>query len=324
MLTMISKASTLLRVVVGFQVIIALFITQFIANSVAWRIDAGQLNWLVFAFLAAFVFFALRFFIVAMQFGISYFAGSHTPTHQQLSFFGAARTFWNEGTASLSAFVWRMPFLPNIPMVQPSEPASSELAVLMVHGYGCNRAMWLKFSKGLAKNGFCSEAINLEPPLGSIDDYPKLIEHGVQALMKATSAKHVAIVAHSMGGLACRAYLNSMAVEQNKRIFKVITLGTPHQGTVHAALGQGQNTRQMRRNSPWRESLASRERAKDVAKMVCILTHHDNIVAPQALQTVPCAKTIELHGIGHVALAYSDEVLQLVISELQDYRPNIS
>jgi triacylglycerol esterase/lipase EstA (alpha/beta hydrolase family) len=313
MLTVISKASTLLRIVVAFQLAIAVFIA--VGNP--WNLLGRSPGGLAVTLATVACFFALRFFIVAVQFGISFVAGSPTPEAMRLGLFGALRTYWKESTASLSAFVWRMPFLPNIPMEQPSQ-SSHNLAVLMVHGYGCNRAMWLKFSRGLATHGYASEAINLEPPLGSIDDYPLLIETGVKALIEKTGATRIAIVAHSMGGLACRAYLNSKSVTENERIFKMVTLGTPHQGTVHASLGQGQNTRQMRRQSKWRDALADSERSTDIAKMVCILTHHDNIVAPQSMQTVPGAKTIELHGIGHVALAYSDKVLQLVVNELQD------
>jgi triacylglycerol esterase/lipase EstA (alpha/beta hydrolase family) len=319
MLTSISKASTLLRIVVGLQLCIALLIAQRVAGSSLAKPMAYHVEWLALIAATAIAFFAIRFFIVALQFGIAFMAGSPTPLAHRISFVEAFQTFWNEGTASLSAFVWRMPFLPYAAMNQPDQP-SEALAVLMVHGYGCNRAMWLKFSHGLARHGYASEAINLEPPLGSIDDYPKQIEVGVQALIAKANVTHVAIVAHSMGGLACRAYLNANAPEQNKRILKVITLGTPHQGTVHAALGQGQNTRQMRRKSVWREALAARERTEDIAKFVCIMTHHDNIVAPQAMQTIQGAKTIELHAIGHVALAYSDKVLQLVVNELQDCR----
>jgi triacylglycerol esterase/lipase EstA (alpha/beta hydrolase family) len=315
MLTSISKASTLLRIVVGFQLLISISI----ATSNPWHLLGSKPSLLSIALAILICFFALRFMIVALQFLISFIAGSPTPASMRLGPLGALRTYWNESTASLSAFVWRMPFLPNISMVQPTNTTKT-LAILMVHGYGCNRAMWLKFSKGLASHGYASEAINLEPPLGSIDDYLSIIEIGVKALIEKTSATHITLIAHSMGGLACRAFLNGRNATQNEQVFKVITLGTPHQGTVHAALGQGQNTRQMRRHSAWRDALATRERSADIAKLVCIMTHHDNIVAPQAMQTVPGAKTIELYGIGHVALAYSDEVLRLVINELQDYQ----
>jgi triacylglycerol lipase len=316
MLTFISKASTLLRIVVCVQLGIAVAIAY--AFTVSTSVSLLGLVILILLF-----FFGLRFLIVLMQFGISWIYGSTTPANRTLSISAAIGMFLRESTASLSAFVWRMPFLPHIQLPQPSPDKTLALGVLLVHGYGCNRAMWLKFSNGLTAQGYATEAINLEPPLGSIDDYPALIEFGVAKLLSNKSIQQVAIVAHSMGGLAARAYLNASTEQQNQRIYKAITLGTPHQGTVHAALGQGQNTRQMKRKSTWRETLVSRERATDVGKLVCILTHHDNIVAPQALQTVAGAKTIELHGIGHVALAYSEEVLQLVLTELQDHSRSI-
>jgi triacylglycerol lipase len=313
MLTFISTAATLLRVVVGIQLAIAIYLTSKIIQISALR-DIGMPTTVMVTIA---LFFGLRFLIVALQFGISFVWGSATPVHFRLGVFQAFRTFWRESTASLSAFVWRMPFLPNLILKQPATIDKAKVAILLVHGYGCNRAMWLKFSKGLSRQGYASEGINLEPPLGSIDDYPSIIEQGVQALLDKTGAPQITIVAHSMGGLAARAFLNISTPQQNKRIAKVITLGTPHQGTVHAAIGQGINTRQMRRKSHWRDALAARERPEDVAKLVCLLTHHDNIVAPQAGQTVNGAKTIELYGIGHVALAYSDEVLALVVNELK-------
>jgi triacylglycerol esterase/lipase EstA (alpha/beta hydrolase family) len=313
MLTFISTASTLLRIVVGIQLAIAMYLASIIMQISALHDAIMPIAVLVTIAL----FFGLRFFIVALQFGISYLWGSATPTNFRLGFFQALRTFWRESTASVSAFVWRMPFRPNLTLPQPTTIDKAKVAVLLVHGYGCNRAMWLKFSKGLSRQGYASEGINLEPPLGSIDDYPQIIENGVQTLLHRTGATQIAIVAHSMGGLAARAFLNVSTQENNQRIAKVITLGTPHQGTVHASIGQGKNTRQMQRKSHWRDALAARERPEDIAKLVCILTHQDNIVAPQAGQTVTGAKTIELHGIGHVALAYSDEVLALVVNELK-------
>jgi predicted alpha/beta hydrolase family esterase len=314
MLTFISKASTLLRIVVAIQLAVAIYLAIKIGHfSVRPNSPLPLLILLTLAF-----FFGIRFLIVALQFGISYIFGSPTPPNFKLGSVGSLRTFWAESTASLSAFVWRMPFLPHLALTQPALIDPTKVAVLLVHGYGCNRAMWLNFSEGLSRHGYASEGVNLEPPLGSIDDYPKAIELGVKALMERTAATQVAIVAHSMGGLAARAFLSVSTVEQNTRIFKVVTLGTPHQGTVHASLGQGKNTHQMRRRSAWRDTLIAKERKDDIQKLVCIFTHHDNIVAPQAGQTVNGAKTIELYGIGHVALAYSNEVLSLVVNELQD------
>jgi triacylglycerol esterase/lipase EstA (alpha/beta hydrolase family) len=305
MLTLISSATTLLRIVIALQAAISVMIVKALGLGLS---GIGIL-------MAIMVFFLLKIVLVFIQFGISWVWGSPTPMDKKINLAGKVSTFWGEVTASLSAFLWRMPFKPNTALIQPAGTAKTT-AVLLVHGYGCNRAMWLKFSEGLASNGYSSDAINLEPALGSIDQYANIVEAGVTALMNRTGASQVVIVAHSMGGLAARAFMKTSSPLQNQRIKKVITLGTPHQGTVHALLGQGKNTQQMQPNSSWLEALAAAERPEDLRKFTCILTHQDNIVAPQANQTVPGAKEIQLSGIGHVALAYSPAVVQLVINEL--------
>jgi pimeloyl-ACP methyl ester carboxylesterase len=51
------------------------------------------------------------------------------------------------------------------------------------------------------------------------------------AHIRALGARHVSIVAHSMGGLLIRAALRHHGME---RVRRVVTLGTPHQGTLAA------------------------------------------------------------------------------------------
>jgi triacylglycerol esterase/lipase EstA (alpha/beta hydrolase family) len=315
MLTFISSASVLLRWVIVAQLAGAYFITSALLRQHSNKPTLELL--LLWAFTFAIALILIRAIVVAIQFLISAIWGSPKPESMHLNISSAARLFWGELTASLSAFLWRMPFRPNILMAQPLQTNIGFIPVLLIHGYGCNRAMWFEFSQGLAAAGHSCEAMNLEPVFGSIDQYPALIEQATQSLMQQTGAKQIAIVAHSMGGLATRAFMNTCTPEQNQRIAKVVTLGTPHQGTVHATLGQGQNTQQMRINSPWRSALVKRERAEDLAKYCCILSHHDNIVAPQSIQTLPGAKCIELSAIGHVAMPYSQKVTQIVIGELQ-------
>jgi pimeloyl-ACP methyl ester carboxylesterase len=315
MLSFVSRACILLRWVIVAQLAAAYWVTHTLLgyNPNKSMLESALISIGIFALALIFI----RSIVVAAQFLISAIWGSPKPESMHLTPSSALQLFWGELTASLSAFMWRMPFQPNVGMTQPIESSTHLMPVLLIHGYGCNRAMWVDFSRSLAAAGHACDAMNLEPVFGSIDQYPRLIEEASQALMLRTGATQIAIVAHSMGGLAARAFMNASTPSQNHRIAKVITLGTPHQGTVHATLGQGQNTHQMRINSPWRNALANRERPEDLAKFCCIFTHHDNIVAPQANQTVPGAKRIELSAIGHVAMPYSQNVMRIVVRELQ-------
>ena len=170
-------------------------------------------------------------------------------------------------------------------------------------------------ARRLARRGHAVAAIDLEPPFASIDAYAPQVRDAVEALRARTGATRVALVGHSMGGLAARAYLRACGDEA---IACVVTLGTPHRGTVHAALGRARNVRQMRRDSEWLQRLAADEPLERRRLFTVVLSHQDNIVAPQAIQTLPDARTVRLHGLGHISLAYDAKVAGIVEAALDD------
>jgi hypothetical protein len=47
-----------------------------------------------------------------------------------------------------------------------------------------------------------------------------------------------------------------------------------------------------------------------------VFSHHDNIVSPQAGQTIADARVIEVSGLGHLTLARAPEIGRTVIAEL--------
>ena len=160
-------------------------------------------------------------------------------------------------------------------------------------------------------------SIDLEPVAGSIDDYAPLIEARVRELCAATGAGRIAIVAHSMGGLAARAWMRAYG---NARVARLVTLGTPHHGTALARFGPGANAVQMRRGSAWLRALAAAEPPEVRARIVSIYTHHDNIVAPQDSSVLPGACNIAFGGVGHVALGSNPRVLAEVLRALRELR----
>jgi triacylglycerol esterase/lipase EstA (alpha/beta hydrolase family) len=192
------------------------------------------------------------------------------------------------------------------------------LPVLLIHGYFCNRAVWRPMARRLSARGHAVDAVDLEPPFASIDAYAPRIAGAVDALRARTGAPQVALVCHSMGGLAARAYLRRFG---DASVACVVTLGTPHRGTLHASLGQGANARQMRRDSPWLRELADTEPAGRLARFTVVISWQDNIVAPHGLQTLPGARTVAFSGIGHVTLAYDRRVADAVFEALDAAAP---
>jgi pimeloyl-ACP methyl ester carboxylesterase len=192
-------------------------------------------------------------------------------------------------------------------------PHDERLPVLLIHGYFCNRALWRPMAARLVAGGHVVEAINLEPPFASIDDYVPRIAAAVAALRDRTGAPQVALVGHSMGGLAARAYLRACGDEA---VACVVTLGTPHRGTVHAHFGRGRNVRQMRRDNNWLRQLAAEEPRERLERFTVVLSMQDNIVAPQAIQTLVGVRTVRLHGLGHISLVYDAQVARIVMDTL--------
>jgi triacylglycerol esterase/lipase EstA (alpha/beta hydrolase family) len=147
---------------------------------------------------------------------------------------------------------------------------------------------------------------------GDIDHYAQQIEEAVQALLAACGKDRVIIVAHSMGGLAARAWLRSFGAQ---RVARIITLGTPHHGTDLAHMGLGANARQMRRNAEWLAQLDAADRGQR-GLFTSIYSFHDNIIAPQDSCHLPGARNIALPGIGHVAMGRHPDIAKHILAEI--------
>lgn len=239
----------------------------------------------------------------------------HTP---ELTWPGIFRLFAGEYCATMVCSSWGMPFQRFDKRIFTDTTA---LPVLLIHGYGCNSGYWHWMSKALCEAHITHYAVDMEPVFGSIDGYAPLVHSAVQRLVTESGHDKIVIVAHSMGGLAARAYLRDHGCAN---IAKVITLGTPHHGTTIANFGIGINCGEMNwlgraeegASSEWLQKLASTEEPELRAVILSIYSHHDNIVSPQISSHLPGADNVPISGIGHVALALDPSIQSLVIEHI--------
>jgi pimeloyl-ACP methyl ester carboxylesterase len=196
---------------------------------------------------------------------------------------------------------------------RPLRASGARLPVVLVHGYVCNRGIWRPLGRALRARGECVWAASYEPVYGSIESaVPQLVAQ-IDAAVEASGHSRVILVAHSMGGLAVRAYLRAHG---GAKVARVVTFGVPHGGSMHAHLGAGENAREMEPGSAWLEALAAAERAGLAAPLLAIYSHHDNFVAPQSSGAHPQARNVALAGVGHVAMHHSRAVRELVLKEI--------
>ena len=184
-------------------------------------------------------------------------------------------------------------------MLQPLP--RGQLPVLLVHGYVCNRGFMLPLRRYLGEHGVSAYSHNLEPVYADIDSYADGLARRIEEICAATGADQLVILAHSMGGLAARAYLRRHGA---RRVAKLITLGTPHHGTVTARMAAGKNGRQMVPGNAWLKQL--NEETPNLP-VVSVFSHQDNIVVPQDSAALAGAKIESLSGMGHVSMPFSSD-----------------
>jgi hypothetical protein len=223
------------------------------------------------------------------------------------------RALLGECLAGIQIFLLRQPwaFAPPTMALPTAQP--ERIPVLLVHGYVCNYRVWDALIPHLRAQGHTVLAINLEPVFAPIDEYTDLIEKAMQDLRLQTGQSRIALVGHSMGGLAIRAWMRRYGTAF---VAQVVTLGTPHVGTQISALVTTPNAAQMAWHSAWLKDLASSETDATRRLFRIALSPQDNIVFPQRAQTLDGVKPVVFEGLGHLQLCTSAKVRAWVCQEL--------
>jgi len=225
-----------------------------------------------------------------------------------------------ECRAVFRMFNWLQPFRSRLAFAQPATPLPDTPCVLLVHGYGCNHAVWLDMAPALAAAGYRCEGIDLTPVLGDIDDYaPRLLARLREMHVRTGSAP--LLVCHSMGGLVARAaQVLAEEADEPAPCAGIVTLGSPHYGCALARFGGGRNAHQMRWASPWLTTLAASETPAMRARIVSVFSWHDSIAGPPGTSWLDGASHIPLSGIGHVSLLRDRRAVDATLAALSTLR----
>lgn len=215
-----------------------------------------------------------------------------------------------EYLAFLRTFVLTLPF--ERLWMGPDRLKPHVRPVLLVHGYGCSRGVWVALRRRLESEGQVVATLSLSPPYTSLGKMVPQLAARIEAVCQATGAKQVSLVAHSMGGLICRSYL---ARHGREKVARLITISTPHQGTALARLGLGRNAREMEPGSQWLSDMADQP---TYVPTFSLRNPYDNYVMPQDNQKLPGTRDIELPPTGHIAQLYDPRIADQICRFLED------
>lgn len=216
--------------------------------------------------------------------------------------------FWHAQLAMSGVLGWRARDTHHQPAGYPARP------VLLLHGILCNGAVWGRLRRRLGTAGFAPiRAPDLEPPGGDIEAWCACAQRELLAIQRQCHGAPVAIVAHSMGGLVARSLLASVAPDV---ISGIVTVASPHHGTVLARCLPLAGARQMRPDSRWLAALNAAQEGQLDVPLTSIYSREDSLLVPAQSAVLRGAGSRELQGLGHFGMLRSRRALDAIISAL--------
>lgn len=299
-------------VAVYFGVLVAIGLAAY-GGWAAYAIVHGAAVW-PFVIGLPFAYLAFPLFFTCLWVTLGEWWRARRPRDVHLSFGQSVRKFWHEFAAIAQAP--KMIFYAALMGDPPPAPAA--LPILLLHGIGCNAAVWTSMRDYLEAQGLGPiYALSYGPPFDSIETFAPQVAAKIGEIEAATGARQVVIVGHSMGGLVALTYLRRYGGGHVRRL---VTLGTPYAGSMHAWLMSGASVAEMRPGSAFLASLDRRDYDNGGVPVVSLWSWHDSMVTPQTSSRLDWAENIVISGVAHNALLGDPGVQRHVASEIKEAR----
>lgn len=195
---------------------------------------------------------------------------------------------------------------------------SAGTPILLVHGIMDNRSVFAVFRRTLRRRGFGAvHAVNYSLWTGDIRAAARQLRRHVEQVCEQAGTDRVHIVGHSLGGMIARYYVQRMG--GSAVVDTLVTLGSPHRGTLAAHLVPTPLARQLRPGSDLMHELALPAPGCPTRFLV-VWSRLDHMVVPQrnARLSHPDldVEQLELRDVGHLSLPIDPRTVHWVVTNL--------
>ncbi|HJN78322.1 MAG TPA: alpha/beta fold hydrolase [Myxococcota bacterium] len=188
-----------------------------------------------------------------------------------------------------------------LPSRHRSERAKDIHTVVFVHGLAGNRAQFFPLQGFLRWRGYSRQYAYNYRSTASIEAKGLELKRHLDEHIKGG---RITLVAHSMGGLVSRVYLQMLGGD--RRVDTLITLGTPHLGSHAVAWMPTQLVSQLKPDGPFLSNLNSLP-APEGVRCVSFAGTEDLMVLP-GTNALGFGEEILLEGAGHLDMLMSRQV----------------
>jgi triacylglycerol lipase len=190
--------------------------------------------------------------------------------------------------------------------------------ILLVHGIMDNRSVFTVFRRSLRRRGFgLVHAVNYSLFTGDVRTAAHELRTHVERLREQTGADKVHIVGHSLGGMIARYYVQRLG--GSAVVDTLVTLGSPHSGTLAAYLMPTPLARQLRPGSELLEELMLPAPGCRTRFLV-VWSRMDQMILPQCNARLVHpdldVEQLELRDVGHLSLPIDPRSVHWVATAL--------
>ena len=205
--------------------------------------------------------------------------------------------------------------------------------VLLLHGFLATPLALTGLAAQLRRSGYRAHVVQLGGLFGRFNTLPVeetagVVAERVERLVQEHRYERIDVVGHSEGGLIGRYYVQRL--DGARRVRHLVTLGTPHRGTVWAYAGYllGRvlpSLSQMAPGSPLLRALPDHTFPYNV-RLTSIYSPSDSICPPSSCRLDSRSthlKNVEMGRLGHLEFLVSARVCSVIAGELESVQPPI-
>lgn len=190
--------------------------------------------------------------------------------------------------------------------------------ILLVHGMVDNRMIFAVLRHRLRRRGFGRVfAINYSPVTNDIRAAARDLSGAIEELVARTGYERIHLIGHSLGGLIARYYAQRLGGDE--RVHTLVTLGTPHSGSLLAYGLPVKLGRQLRPDSDLITELAL-PAPLCRTRFVAYYSDLDQVVLPHENGRIDhpdlLARNIRVHAAGHMSLPILPSVVHQISTVL--------
>jgi pimeloyl-ACP methyl ester carboxylesterase len=212
---------------------------------------------------------------------------------------------------------------PGVRALFAADPLAARIPVVLVHGLVDNRSIFAVMRRSLRRRGFATVCSwNYSPLLRDVQRGARDLGAHIARICEQTGHDRVHVVGHSLGGLIARYHVQCQDGDQ--RVDQLVTLGTPHQGSLLAHVLPTPLVRQLRPGSALLQELA-RPAPGCRTPITAIYSDLDQMVLPTSAGRCEhpdlATRNLLVRGVGHMSLPIHRQVVDEVAATLAGLRP---